>query len=464
MNCLTSFQTPQLKKIHSGKVRESFRIDEHTRLIVATDRLSAFDNVLKSPIPGKGMVLNQLAAWWFENTRDIIDNHFIELVDPNISLVREATPIRVEMIVRGYLTGSAWRGYQKGKRVVSGVTIPEGMTKNQPFKKPIVTPTTKEEKDREISPKELVEEGWVTAEMYEAMEAVALKLFDRGTEILAERGIILVDTKYEFGLIDNKLVLIDEIHTPDSSRFWSKEDYEKHPESAEQMDKEYVRSYLMSHKKEGRYPDTLPDDVIQETSRRYRDIYGMITGETLPPLEQDIQARIRYNLSRKGIIRDGFVAIVMGSPSDAEHANKMKDVIEQYDVFVDLRVVSAHKNGERLTELAAEYNHTIEPGAVIAVAGRSNGLGGALAANLTLPVISVPPFKDKVDMLVNINSSLMMPSNTPAGTVVDAKNGALLALRSLNLPRLKQRFQQEIDQMKQDLVQADQTIREQRHV
>jgi len=459
MICLTQFHSPQLKKLHSGKVRESFRINEHTRMIVATDRLSAFDNVLKSPIPGKGMVLNQLAAWWFEQTRDIIDNHFIELVDPNISLVREATPIRVEMIVRGYLTGSAWRGYEKGKREVSGVKIPDGMKKNQPFKTPIVTPTTKEEKDREITPENLVEEGWVTAEMYEAMRETALKLFARGTEILAERGIILVDTKYEFGLIDNKLVLIDEIHTPDSSRFWSKEDYEAHPEKAEQMDKEYVRSYLLKHKKDGRYPETLPDDVVQETSRRYCDIYGMITGEILPPLEEDIQARIRFNLSRHKIIKEGFVAIVMGSPSDAEHANKMKDIIETYDIFTELRVVSAHKNGERLAGLAAEYNHTIEPGAVIAVAGRSNGLGGALAANLTLPVISVPPFKDKTDMLVNINSSLMMPSNTPAGTVVDAKNGALLALRSLNLPRLKKRFQEEIDQMKQDLMEADQHMR-----
>ncbi len=459
MICITQLNTPQLKKLHSGKVRESFRIDENTRMIVATDRLSAFDNVLKSPIPGKGMVLNQLAAWWFENTNDIIDNHFIDLVDPNISLVREATPIRVEMIVRGYLTGSAWRGYEKGKRVVSGQKIPDGMKKNQAFKAPIVTPTTKEEKDREISPAELVEEGWVTAEMYEAMQETALKLFDRGTEILAERGIILVDTKYEFGLIDNKLVLIDEIHTPDSSRFWSKEDYEAHPEKAEQMDKEYVRSYLLKHKKGDRYPDTLPDEVVQETTRRYRDIYGMITGDILPPLEQDIQARIRRNLVRRRVIKDGFVAIVMGSPADAEHAQKMKDVIEKYDIFTELRVLSAHKNGERLSELAAEYNQTVEPGAVIAAAGRSNGLGGALAANLAIPVISVPPFKDKVDLLVNINSSLMMPSNTPAGTVTDAQNGALLALRCLNLSRLKITFQEEIRRMKQELTEADKQMR-----
>lgn len=458
MNCLTNLQTPQLQKIHSGKVRESFCIDEQRRMIVATDRLSSFDNVLKTPIPGKGAVLNSLAAFWFENTSDIIDNHFIKLVDPNISLVKEATPIRVEMIVRGYLTGSAWRGYEKGKRIVSGVEIPEGMTKNQAFEKPIVTPTTKEDSDREISPAELVDEGWVSAEMYKAMEKVSLKLFERGQNLLNERGLILVDTKYEFGLIDNKLVLIDEIHTPDSSRFWSEENYEENPQTAEQLDKEYVRSYLLKHKKDGRYPDTLPDDVVQETTRRYRDIYGMITGDVLPEIDENIQARILHNLVKHKIVKEGFVAIVMGSPADLEHANKMKDILEKYDVKVELRVVSAHKNGERIGELAGAYNLSIEPGVVIAVAGRSNGLGGALASNLTIPVINCPPFSDKTDFMVNINSSLQMPSNTPAGTVIDPRNAALLALRSLNLPRLKKRFAEEIEQMKKGLLHADQEL------
>lgn len=459
MNCLTDIQTPQIKKIHSGKVRESFRVDEQTRLIVATDRISSFDKVLKTPVPGKGAVLNKLAAFWFENTRDIIDNHFIKLIDPNISLVREATPIRVEMVVRGYLTGSAWRGYQKGKRVVSGVSIPKGMTKNMAFEKPIVTPTTKEESDREISPKELVDEGWVSGDIYKAMEETSLKLFERGTTLLAERGLVLVDTKYEFGLIDNKLVLIDEIHTPDSSRFWSREDYEADPQAAEQLDKEYVRSYLLKHKVNDVYPDALPDDVIQETTRRYRDIYGMITGDFLPEVDENVQARVHHNLVKHKIIKDGFVAIIMGSTADLEHCNKLKDIIEKYDIMVDLRVVSAHKNGERIPQVIAEYNQSIEPGAVIAVAGRSNGLGGALGANLTIPVFNCPPFSDKTDLMVNINSSLMMPSGTPAATVIDPKNAALAALRSLNLPRLKKIFQQEINTLKEDLAAADGRVR-----
>lgn len=459
MSTITNLITPQIRKIHSGKVRESFRIDNQTRMIVATDRLSSFDKVLKTPIPGKGAVLNQLAAYWFEHTKDIIANHFIKTIDPNISLVREAKPILVEVIVRGYLTGSAWRKYQKGERQVSGVTLPENMKKNQAFPQPIITPTTKEKSDREISPEDLVAEGWVSEELYQAMEKTARQLFERGTRMLTERGLILVDTKYEFGLINDQLILIDEIHTPDSSRFWSKQNYESDPENAEQLDKEYVRSYLLKHKVDDQYPDELPDEVARETTRRYREIYTMITGQTLPEMDMNPERRIYENLLKHKLIREGFVAIIMGSPADLEHCRKMKAIIENYDIMVDLRVVSAHKNGERIPEVINDYNRSLEPGAVIAVAGRSNGLGGALSANLTIPVFNCPPFSDKDDFMVNVNSSLMMPSQTPAATVVDPGNAALVALRSLNLPRLKAIFEQEILQIKEQLAEADRSVR-----
>jgi phosphoribosylaminoimidazole carboxylase PurE protein len=260
-------------------------------------------------------------------------------------------------------------------------------------------------------------------------------------------------------LIDNKLVLIDEIHTPDSSRFWSAEDYEADPDSVEQLDKEYVRSYLLKNKKNGEYPDTLPDDVVQETTRRYRDIYGMITGSMLPDVNENVQARVHHNLVRNKIIKDGFIAIIMGSPTDLDHCNKMKDIIEKYNVRVDLRVVSAHKNGEDIPTVTGDYGTSLEPCVVIAVAGRSNGLGGALSANLPIPVISIPPFSGKDDIIVNVNSSLMMPSNTPAATIVDPKNGALFALRALNLPRLRNVFEEEVAKMKDDLREADAKIR-----
>ncbi len=455
---MQEISSPQIKKIHKGKVRDSFRIDNKRRLIVATDRLSSFDMVLDTLIPGKGAVLNSLSAWWFDQTKDIVDNHLIKPIGASASLVHEAEPIKIEMIVRGYITGSAWRKYEKGGREVSGVSLPDGLKKNDAFPMPILTPTTKEDSDREISREQLLKEGWTREDIYSQMEKYALKLFERGSKLLKERGIILVDTKYEFGLKDGKVILIDEIHTPDSSRFWSAEDYEENPDTVEQLDKEFVRSYLLKNKKDDEYPTSLPKEIVRETVRRYEAIYKMITGEDINHPRRP-EHYLAVCLEDEALIKDGFVSIVMGSESDLPHARKMKSILEKYDVACDLRIMSAHKNGEAILDLAKEYNHALEPLAVIAVAGRSNGLGGALAANLTCPVISCPPFADKVDMMVNINSSLIMPSNTPAATVVDPKNAAYLALRSLNLHRLKNVFADEIVKIKEGLMEADKKVR-----
>lgn len=455
---MQEISSPQIKKIHQGKVRDSFRVDEKRRLIVATDRLSSFDMVLETLIPGKGAVLNSLASWWFEQTKDIVDNHLIKPIGTNASLVHEADPIKIEMIVRGYITGSAWRKYEKGDRAVSGVSIPDGLKKNDAFPTPIITPTTKEESDREISREELLAEGWTTKAIYKQMEDYAIQLFEHGSKLLKERGIILVDTKYEFGLKDGKVILIDEIHTPDSSRFWSVDDYKKNPDTVEQLDKEFVRTHLMKNKIDGKYPTTLPDEIVAETVRRYEAIYKMITGEEITHVRRP-EHYLAACLEDEGLMKDGFVSIIMGSKSDLPHANKMKSIIEKYDIPCDLRIMSAHKNGEAILDVAKEYNHALEAVSVIAVAGRSNGLGGALAANLTCPVISCPPFTDKVDMMVNINSSLIMPSNTPAATVVDPKNAAYLALRSLNLHRLKNVFSNEILETKEGLIEADMKVR-----
>jgi len=459
MQCLDKIYTPQIKKIHSGKVRESFRIDEKTRMIVVSDRISSFDSVLNNLIPNKGAVLNGITNYWFEKTRNIVDNHFIKMIDPNISLVKEARPIRVEMIVRGYLTGSMWRGYKQGKREFSGVKVPDGLSRNQKFPKPILTPTTKEEHDREITPTDIVKEGWTSKEIYEKMRDISLRLFELGTKELAEKGIILVDTKYEFGLLDGEVILIDEIHTPDSSRFWDKTAYEKNPLKVDSMDKEFIRQWLLNNEKNGILPNILPADVITEASRRYIDIYNRIVGTEFKSFNEDIRERIYKNLVQAGVLKDGFIAVIMGSPADLEHSRKIKSVLEKYDVFVEMRVISAHKNGERIPEIAEIYNNSLEPGCVIAVAGRSNGLGGALAANLAIPVINCPPFKDKIDMMININSSLMMPSRTPASTVIDVNSAALAALRSLGIRRLKDTFIDEIKKIKESLIKADEEIK-----
>ena len=459
MNCLDKLYTPQIKKIHSGKVRESFRIDDKTRMIVVSDRVSSFDSVLNNLIPNKGAVLNAITNYWFEKTRDIVDNHLIKAVDPNISLVKEAQPLKVEMIVRGYLTGSMWRGYKNGKRTFSGVEAVDGLTQNQKFPTSILTPTTKEEHDREITPEDLVKEGWATKEIYDQMAEISLKLFELGTDELAEKGIILVDTKYEFGLIDGKVILIDEIHTPDSSRFWDKAAYDKDPANVDSMDKEYIRQWLLNNKVDDKVPDMLPQEVIETASKKYIEIYERILGEKFIECELELNTRMYNRLLNADLIKDGYVIIIMGSPADLEHCKKIKSHLEKYDIYVDMRVTSAHKNGERLPEITEVYNNSIEPGCVIAVAGRSNGLGGALAANLTIPLINCPPFKDKIDMMVNINSSLIMPSKTPASTVIDVSSAALAALRSLNLQRLKTIFREEIVDVKESLIKADEEIR-----
>ncbi len=464
MNTLPHFATPQLHLLHRGKVRDSYRVNEQTRLIIVSDRLSAFDSVLETAVPHKGAVLNGLADFWFERTQSIIPIHILKLIDANATLVREAQPIKVEMVVRQYLTGSMWRGYQQGQRTFSGVTVPDGIGKHQSFGQPILTPTTKEESDREITPENLVREGWVSRELYEQMAEKALQLFKIGSDLLAQQGIILVDTKYEFGLLNGELMLIDEIHTPDSSRFWSAEDYARNPEGVEQMDKEYVRQWLIANKKDGQYPRALPADVTQEASRRYLDIYQRITGRALPTADEQttgghVPARLVSNLVQAGIIKDAWVNIVMGSPADREHGLEIRSFLEGYGVFTQLRVCSAYQNGEEITRLAEVWNRSIEPGVIIAVAGLSNGLGGALAANVNMPVISCPPWKDFAELTANLNSSVILPGATPNLTVVRPDNAAQAALRALNVPRLREQLRLEIQEAKAKLRAADAELR-----
>lgn len=455
---LVRFHTPQLVHLHSGKVRDSFRVEPTTRLIVTTDRISAFDRVLQNAIPDKGAVLNGLAAFWFARTSDIVSNHLIKTVDPQACLVREVEPIRVEMIVRGYLTGSMWRRYAQGARVFSGTRVEDGLRQHARFKSPILTPTTKEESDREITPEEIVSSGLVSEALYEEMVRASMRLFEVGTELLAARDILLVDTKYEFGILDGRLMLIDELHTPDSSRFWTAESYERDPLDPFNLDKEFIRAHLLSHGAAGTAA-ALPPEVVEEAAARYREIYRIVTGREVESSHEVAPQRLCANLVREGIIKDGFVVIVMGSPSDAEHCRRIAEVLASYDVFVDMRVVSAHRNPEDIASVLADYADAVEPGAIIAVAGLSNGLGGALAGSTVLPVVNCPPFKDTADLLANLNSSLMMPPGVPAVTATTPHSAALAALRSLNLPRLKDRMRHDMEEMKASLCAADAAMR-----
>lgn len=298
MNCLKQLSLPELTLLHRGKVRDSYRATAHTRFIVVTDRLSAFDFILDTPIPNKGAVLNGISNWWFEHTNDIVPNHLIKTIDPNVMWVREAIPIRIEMVVRGYLTGSIWRGYEQGERYFSGVELPDNMHKNQAFEQAILTPTTKEKSDRPISPAEIISENWASAAIFEQMQHIALQLYQRGNQLLQTKGLMLVDTKYEFGLIDDSLILIDEIHTPDSSRFWYADDYAKNPLKAEQIDKEYIRQWMLANlDTDGNYPHSLPPSIIAEAEKRYLQIYEKVVDKPLIiDLDMAIDKRIAKNI------------------------------------------------------------------------------------------------------------------------------------------------------------------------
>lgn len=297
-------------KKYEGKVRDNYSFDGKL-LIITTDRISAFDRVLCT-IPFKGQVLNQTSAFWFGKTKKIIENHVISVPDPNSMLVRECSLIPVEMVVRGYITGvtttSAWHNYEKGVRNFCGNVLAEGLRKNQKFRKPIITPSTKAEHgahDESVSGEEIIKRKLVDEKTYRQMEQAASKLFDYGTKLVAKNNLILVDTKYEFGLLDGKLVLIDEIHTPDSSRFWIKDTYGElfaKGQEPQKLDKEYIRQYLASRGfiGEGKIPE-IPDDVKIEAAKRYITAYEMITGKLFDAENGDVLERIEGNLRKNGL-------------------------------------------------------------------------------------------------------------------------------------------------------------------
>ena len=300
----------KIGKKYEGKVRDNYSFDGK-RLIITTDRISAFDRVLCS-IPFKGQVLNQTSAFWFDKTKKIVDNHVISVPDPNAMLVKECSLIPVEMVVRGYITGvtttSAWYNYEKGVRNFCGNILPEGLRKNQKFRKPIITPSTKAEHgahDESISGEEIIKRKLVDDKIYMQMEKAALKLFEYGARLVAKNNLILVDTKYEFGLLNGKLVLIDEIHTPDSSRFWINNTYDElfaKGQEPQKLDKEYVRQYLANKGfiGEGTIPE-IPDEVKIETAKRYITAYEMITGKLFEAENGNVLERIEGNLTKSGI-------------------------------------------------------------------------------------------------------------------------------------------------------------------
>jgi phosphoribosylaminoimidazole-succinocarboxamide synthase len=301
----TDFQLPGQVSKYTGKVRDVYSIDDSYIVMVATDRISAFDVVLPEGIPYKGQVLNQIASKFLDLTEDIIPNWKVAEVDPMATIGLRCEPYKVEMVVRGYLAGHAWREYRDGKRTLCGVALPDGLRENDRLPEPIITPTTKaaEGHDEDISREEIIARGIVPADEYAELERYTLALFQRGTEIAAERGLILVDTKYEFGRKDGRILLMDEIHTPDSSRYFYADGYEERLERGErqrQLSKEFVREWLMANGFQGQEGQKVPEmtpEVVAGITDRYVELYEHITGEKFERTEcDDVLSRIYANI------------------------------------------------------------------------------------------------------------------------------------------------------------------------
>ena len=302
----TTYQFPGQIGVYNGKVRDVYSIEGDKLIMVASDRISAFDVILPKGIPFKGQVLNQIAAKFLDATTDICPNWKLATPDPMVTVGITCKGFPVEMIVRGYLCGSAWRAYKNGAREICGIKLPDGMRENEKFPEPIVTPTTKAEigeHDADISKEEILAQGLATPEEYALLEKYTLQLFKRGTEIAAQRGLILVDTKYEFGLHDGKIYLMDEIHTPDSSRYFYSGGYQERFEKGEpqrQLSKEFVREWLMDNGfqgKEGQQVPEMTDEIVKSISDRYIELYEHITGEKFVAEESDkLEERIERNV------------------------------------------------------------------------------------------------------------------------------------------------------------------------
>lgn len=308
---MKTMQFPHQTKFYRGKVRDVYTISDKWLVMIASDRISAFDVILPRPIPFKGQVLNQIAAFMLKATSDICPNWLNATPAPNVAIGRKCEPFRVEMVVRGNLTGHAWRTYHAGRRELCGVALPEGLKENDAFPSPIITPSTKAEvgHDEDISREEIIRRGLVSSDHYAQLEKYTLALFNRGREIAAKRGLILVDTKYEFGKIDDTVYLMDEIHTPDSSRYFYADGFESRQASGErqlQLSKEFVREWLIENNFMGKDGQTVPemgDEWVDTISRRYIELYEKVIGEPFHPQrlsDEETYQRILYSLGNLG--------------------------------------------------------------------------------------------------------------------------------------------------------------------
>ena len=435
--------------ILSGKVRDRFSLGYNLICFHITDRLSSFDRHI-CDVPGKGRLLNMTNKWWMDRTQHIIPNHLLYIED-DYFISKKCRVIPLELVVRGYMTGSTntslWTHYNKGTRNYCGVDFRDGYNKNEKLDNPVITPTTKGEVDELISYDEILRRQVVTKEELDFIYEKAMELYLFGVETMEKRGLILVDTKYEFGYdVNGNIILIDEMHTCDSSRFWTIESYQKGGEPRK-LDKDSARNYVKTLC-DPYTVETIPEIPLEkkeEVFNCYKELYLSLVGES-GVNNDDLVFNSNHLLEnrRERIINNYFerehnqlCVILSGSDKDYKWVNKIRNNLEDYNIYSHEYVCSAHKKTKELMTILDRYNRENRRIIYITVAGRSNALSGVVACNTNNPIIACPPFSDKMDMFTNINSTLQMPSNVPVMTILEPVNVAISCQRIFSLTCFK---------------------------
>lgn len=440
--------------VFNGKVRDKYNIENGVLAFVHSDRLSAFDKYI-CDIIGKGVLLNYTAAWWFERTKHIIGNHYISHHGRTM-ITKKCSPIKIEVIVRGYITGSSetslWTLYKQNKHGVYGIELPEGLKKDQKLDEVVVTPTTKDEHDEPLSSEDIIERGLLERHEWEFVRDKALELYKFGAKVSNERGLILVDTKYEFGFDGlGNIILIDEVHTCDSSRYWILDEYVKRfneGRSQKNLDKDHVRRYLVEN--HGDFvrgeveveTHNIPIEIKDNVLNAYLELYNRLcVGKE--SLIRDRQGLYELSgIDHSTIINNYFnfihpiVVILAGSKTDADFIGKFEKKLWERNIHFHKHYYSAHRNTLEVMRILEHYNNMKSYGrkiVFVTVAGKSNALSGVVGANVKYPVFAFPPFADKDDQMLNINSTLQMPRNVPTMTVLDGDNLAICIERIFDL-------------------------------
>ena len=421
------------KPFYLGNERDISNIGYGLLLMITTDRISAFNRHL-TDIPLKGAILNSMSAWWFKKTRHIIDNHYLSHSD-RFMVVKKCKPIKLEIVVRGYSTG-IWKRYNQGERNIYGLDFMDCLSKNKKLEKPVITPTTKGKIESPLTKEQIITDGYLNVEQTEFIYEKAVELFNFGSIVANSKGLILVDTKYEFGFYDNKIILMDELHTCDSSRYWNKNTYlERFSQNLEpeKFDKDCIRDYIKL-----KYTDEeietfdnfiIPAEVVENVTKVYQNYHRILTQNDLEPI---------INISRKDYVdmylsnyHKKMVVIFAGSTCDKEHVDKIKYFLKEKNIYSIVFFRSAHKNIQEVLNILIKFNNQKNRSIVyVTVAGRSNDLSCVVACNTHYPVIACPPFKDKMDMFTNINSTLQCPSKVPVMTCLEPCNVAM-AIQSI---------------------------------